>query len=742
MFIASIPARRSFNRIVVRSFRFTVVLLASVLSAAPCAIAQLPTGRDASQAHVNNYPTTMRENVNDRLHGVDVADPYRWLENDRAPEVEEWVGLQADAAKEFLSRIPFRKAVRARLGELNDYEKLWSPRTEKGVTYFMRQTGEQNHGVLYRQRGNAAPEVLLDPSTWSADGTTRLSDWDIEVVGRWLSFSRSSGGSDWQQIMLMDLATKQILTDTINWVKASGASWWKNGFFYGRYDAPSGNASELSSVNKGQKVYYHTIGTSQSSDKLIYEEPSEPEQFNYCWVPEGSNILIRGASKGSDRGSRLWFRPVDNPNAPWKELFISKDASFDMFDVRNDTIYAVSNLNAPNGQVVRMTNIHGKPRIETILPETKNVIDGVSLLGDYLHVIRSVDVKDEVRVYKLTSDPANPVEHVRTIELPGPGSVGGFGGRRTDTMVYYTFTSYTYPTTIFAYDVRTGASRVWRKVEARFNPDDFLARQVFVKSKDGTMVPMFVMHKKGLKYDGMAPTILYGYGGFNITQAPAFNPLYIAWLERGGVFAVANLRGGGEYGESWHEAGIKQRKQNVFDDFIASAEWLIKERITSSARLAINGRSNGGLLVGAAMTQRPELFRVAVPEVGVMDMLRYHMFTIGWNWAADYGTAADKDEFNALLKYSPVHNVRDGVQYPSTMVMTADHDDRVVPAHSFKFAAALQNANTPRTPNPVLMRVETRSGHGAVNTSVMLDGVADKFSFMWYEMGVSPLDAK
>lgn len=713
------------------------LLFLCVFVAAPCAQAQTDPTILLQRAQPA-YPETKRGGVVETLHGTTVADPYRWLEDDRASDVEAWVAAQAATAQQYLSNIPFRASVRNRLAELNNYEKVWSPHTVAGTTYFMRQVGNQNHAVLYRQRGAEAPEVLLDPATWSTDGTVRLSNWDVEETGRWMSFARSNAGSDWQQVLIMDLATKNVYADTINWVKVSGTSWWKDGFFYGRCAAPDGKQSELSSVNNGHMVYYHAVGTPQSSDKLIYEEPGEPEQFNFVWVPDGSNLMFRAASKGSDRGSRIWFRPSDKPLDPWKEVFMSTTASFDMIDVRNDTIYALTNLNAPNGRIVRMINLFGNPRFETILPESKHVIQGASVVGNYLHITKSVDVKDEVDVYRITDDPRNTLQYVRKIELPGPGSVGGFWGRRTDTMLYYTFTSYTHPTTIYTYDVNAGTSNIWRKVEARFNPEDYEAHQVFVPSKDGTRVPMFVMHRKGLQYDGNAPTILYGYGGFNISESPSFNPLRIAWLERGGVYAVANLRGGGEYGETWHEAGIKQRKQNVFDDFIACAEWLIKERVTSNAKLAINGRSNGGLLVGAAMTQRPDLFRVAVPEVGVMDMLRYHMFTIGWNWAADYGTAADESEFKALHAYSPLHNVRQGVDYPSTMVMTADHDDRVVPAHSFKFAAALQHAYSSSGTRPMLMRVETRSGHGAVNTSVMLDGVADKFSFMWYEMGVSP----
>ncbi|MDZ4745410.1 MAG: prolyl oligopeptidase family serine peptidase [bacterium] len=728
----------------IASARLCIVLLVvgvlCILSAFG-AQAQPPANRPGnSRANALVYPPTKLGEVVEKQHGISVADPYRWLENDRAPEVEAWVAAQAATAQQYLDAIPFRRAVRTRLEELNNYEKVWSPRNVKGTTYFMRQTGEEKHAILYRQRSKEERQVLLDPETWSNDGTVRLSDWDVEENGRWLAFSRSSGGSDWQQVMIMDLATRQVLRDTLNWVKVSGTSWWQDGIFYGRYAAPEGGKSELSSVNKGHMVYYHKIGTSQTVDKLVYEEPSEPEQFNFCWVPEGSNLLFRAASKGADRGSRIWFRPADDAAAPWKEVFQSNTASFDIINVRNDTLYALTNLNAPNGRIVRMPHLLHSSSFETILPESKYVIQGVSILGDYIHVTKSVDVKDEVDVYRITRDPRNTLEHVRSIPMPGPGSVGGFGGRRTDTLVYYTFTSYTYPTTIFTYHVATGESKVWRTVKAQFRPEDFVAKQVFVASKDGTRVPMFVMHRKGLKYDGTAPTILYGYGGFNVSESPSFNPLRIAWLEQGGVFVVANLRGGGEYGETWHEAGTKTKKQNVFDDYIACAEWLIKRNVTSASRLAMNGRSNGGLLVGAVMTQRPDLFRVAVPEVGVMDMLRYHMFTIGWNWAADYGTAAEESEFKALLAYSPVHNVRANVEYPSTMVMTADHDDRVVPAHSFKFAAALQHAYTGA--RPMLMRVETRSGHGAVNTAVMLDGVADKFSFMWNEMGVSPVLVK
>ncbi len=683
-----------------------------------------------TRAQLHPLPASPREARVDTIHGIPIADPYRWLEDDHDPKVMQWVAMQRERTETYLATIPFRNALRARLAQLYDYTKFSMPNRHKDLTFFRKQTGTQNHSVLYMQKKGGEPVVLLDPNTWSKDGTIGLDSYDASEDNRYLSYMRTEAGSDWREIHVMDLRTKRYLGDVIKWVKASGVSWWKDGFYYSRYDAPVAGTSELSGVNRGQKIYYHTVGTKQEDDKLVYEDPNEPLQFNGCWVPEESNLLLRWASKGSERGSRIFVRHADKPQEAWHTLFSSTDDQLNIVGVHRDVVYGATTQGAPRGRIVRFTGPLDALKMETVVEQGEHPIVGIGMAGGKLFVIRMIDVHHEVTIYDLNG------KRTGTVTLPGLGTVGGFGGRHDDTTIFYSYTSYTYPTTTFEYDLRTGTSKVWKKAEAQFDPGQFTARQVFVTSKDGTRVPMFLLHRKDFVADGTAPTVLYGYGGFNISQTPAFNPLLVAWLEQGGVYAIANLRGGGEYGEPWHDAGTKLKKQNVFDDAIACAQWLIDQRITTTPRLAINGRSNGGLLVGALMTQRPDLFGVAVPEVGVLDMLRYHLFTIGWNWASDYGTVADEKEFKALLAYSPLHNLRPNVEYPATMVMTADHDDRVVPAHSFKFAAMLQHVYGGQ--RPMLMRVETKSGHGAVNVSTMLDGMADKFAFMWQQMGFVP----
>ncbi len=677
------------------------------------------------------YPPTRRVDVKDTIHGREIADPYRWLENDRDPEVEQWVAEQAAITESYLSRIPYRAPLLARIDALTNFERYSQPWHRAGRTFFYKNDGRQDHSVLYVQEdGASTPEVLLDPNTFSADKTVSLAFADESDDGRYLAFGKSEGGSDWRDIYVMDLTTRKLLPDVIRGVKNGGVNWYRNGFYYSKWDANPGAEKSLTEKNAVQTVYYHTLGTDQKEDVVVFRDPSAPEQFVGCYVLENSRYLIRWVRKASVRGSHIFIRPVDDPNAPWKELYRSDEFSFWPRHDENGVLYGVTDENAPNKRVVRVTDPLGTPRFETIVPEGADVIDGLSFGAGRMFVTRMKDVHHVVEMMDLNG------RSMGTIGLPGLGTVGGFSGQPTDTTLYYTFTSYTYPTTIFSYDVRSGRSTVWHAAKAPFDPADFTAEQVFATSKDGTKVPMFVLSKKGRKRDGTAPTILYGYGGFNVSLAPSFNPNHIAWLEQGGVMVIANLRGGDEYGERWHEAGTKTKKQNVFDDAVACAEWLIANKVTSPSHLAINGGSNGGLLVGAVINQRPDLFRAAVPEVGVMDMLRFHLFTIGWNWQADYGEVSKKDEFEALAAYSPYHNLRAGVAYPSVMVMTADHDDRVVPAHSFKYAAMLQHVYA--GPNPTLLRVQIRSGHGAVNRRKQLENVADRYAFIWKEVGFTP----
>lgn len=687
----------------------------------------------AATAQPTLFPTTRvatrTDDVRDTIFGTVVADPYRWLEDDRDPEVEAWVEVQDRAARQYLERIPFRDAIRKRLQELYTYEKVYGVDRVKDLTFFLRQRDTDNHAVLIRRTGAMVEDTLLNPNTWSEQGTIRLGSWAVSKDVRYLAYAQSEAGSDWQTIYVMDLATKEHLIDTVRWVKVSGINWHDGGFFYSRYPAPEGQSSELSSVNLGHMAMYHRVGTSQDADDVIWKDDGHPDQFHFAWVPEGSSYLLRSSRAGGTKGTSLFYRLAAERQAPWRTLYESDTVELSVVELRGDTLYAQTTENAPNGKLVRVDNFTQPWVVREILPHSTSVLQGVSIRGNKIIATVMRDVFDYTAVYDLDGT------KLHDVELPGLGSVGGFGGRRENATVLYSFSSYTQPSITYEYDPETNRSSVWYAAEVPFDASQIEARQVFVPSKDGTRVPMTILQMKGMPQSGSSPTMLYGYGGFNISMSPGFNALVVPWLEAGGTWAIANLRGGGEYGEAWHEAGTTTRKQNVFDDAIACAEWLINNGITTRDRLAINGRSNGGLLVGAVMTQRPDLFRVALPEVGVLDMLRYHLFTIGWNWARDYGTVAKEDQFRALLAYSPYHNVRPGTAYPATMVMTADHDDRVVPAHSFKFAAALQAA-VASSAGPILMRVERQSGHGAVNTDTLLQGIADKLAFALYHMGV------
>lgn len=684
------------------------------------------------------YPKTAKVGQTDDYHGTKVEDPYRWLEDDRSKETEAWVAEQNKVTFGYLDKIPFRGALRARLDKLYDYPKYTAPSKKRDLYFFRKNAGLQNQAVLYVQKGlDGAPETLIDPNTLSPDGTTRLGGTAPSKDARHLAYSLSQSGSDWQQIKVMDLTTRQNLPDTVEWVKVSGISWAGDGFFYSRYDAPKESDKTYSAKNEYHKVYFHKLGTAQSDDQLIYEnkEPSSSQRFHGAYVTDDERFLMlsvsdRGAGKD---GNAVFVRDLSKGGREFKPLTDQNfKYQYGVLGNIDDKLLVFTNDNAPNGKVLLVDA--ARPDIEgakVVLPEQPEPLDGASHVGGKIIATYMKDVSNRVKVF----DESGKFEN--EIALPAIGTVGGFGGERDDREVFYTFTSFTFPPTIYRYDLKTQKSTLFRAPEIKdFDPDAYETKQVFYPSKDGTKVPMFIVHKKRLKLDGQNPTLLYAYGGFNVALNPNFVSTGLAWLEQGGVYAVSNLRGGSEYGEKWHEQGMKGRKQNVFDDFIAAAEWLKANKYTSTEKLAIQGGSNGGLLVGAVMTQRPDLVRVALPAVGVMDMLRYHKFTIGYNWAAEYGSSDKADEFAYLFKYSPLHNLKAGASYPATLVTTADHDDRVVPAHSFKFAAALQEKQA--GDQPVLIRIETKSGHGASNTTKQLDTTADVYAFTMYNLGMTP----
>jgi len=700
------------------------VLLATGLLLAPSAPAQELV-----------YPTTPRVDQVDDYFGTRVPDPYRWLEDDTASAVKRWVEAQNAVTFAYLETIPFRNRLRARLEQLYNYPRYGAPSRTGPYYLFSKNDGLQNQSVLYIQKGlDGTPEVLIDPNTLSADGTVRLGAAALSKDGRYFAYGLSRGGSDWQEFLVMETATRKPLADRIRWVKVSGLSWYGDGFFYSRYPAPDDTTKALSGSNEHHRVYYHRLGTPQSADELVFEDPAEPRRFHTVRVTDDRRLLILNVSdrsRAGNDGNAFWVRDLAAGETTFRPVVTTFTDSYGVVDHVDGKLLVMTNRNAPNWRVVEIDLARPEEaHWREVLPERPEPLDGVSAAGGRLFATYLKDATHRGYVYDLTG----ALE--REIELPTLGRVGGFGGEREDTEVFYTFFSFTYPPTIYRYDIATGRSVVFRNTEVPFQPADFVTEQVFFTSKDGTRVPMFLVHQRGLAKDGRRPTLIYGYGGFNITQGPSFNPLHVALLEQGGVYALVNLRGGGEYGEAWHQAGMLLRKQNVFDDFIAAAEWLQANGWTSKDRCALQGGSNGGLLVGAVMTQRPDLCQVALPAVGVMDMLRYHKFTIGWNWAAEYGSSEEPEHFRNLLSYSPLHNLKPGVAYPATLVTTADHDDRVVPAHSFKFAARLQEAH--RGPNPVLIRIETRSGHGAVSTAKRLDETADLYSFMWYNLGFTP----
>jgi len=675
------------------------------------------------------YPETRKDTtVVDDYFGTKVADPYRWLEDDLSEETGAWVKAQNELTFGYLDKIPFRDQIKERLTELWDYEKFSAPSVKGDYTYFYKNDGLQNQSVMYRQQGDGEPEVFLNPNEFSSDGTTSLAGVSFTKDGSKLAFQISEGGSDWRKVIVMDAETKEILEDTLIDIKFSGISWKGNdGFYYSSYDKPK-EGSELSGLTQYHKLFYHQLGTAQSSDKLVFGGDATPRRYIGGGVTEDGNYLIISAAT-STTGNELYIQDLRKEGSEIVQIIDNFENDHWVIHSEGEKLFIKTNMNAPNGKVVSTSIKNPMPDTWVdFIAESENVLRvgtaGGKFFANYL--------KDATSMV-LQIDAEGNVE--REIELPGVGSAGGFGGELEDTEFYYSFTSYVYPPTIFKYDIASGTSEVYKESGVKFDPTQFESKQVFYTSKDGTKVPMIITHKKGLELDGTNPTMLYGYGGFNISLTPNFSTSNIVLMENGGVFAVANLRGGGEYGEKWHSAGTKTQKQNVFDDFIAAAEWLIANKYTSSEKLAVAGGSNGGLLVGATMTQRPDLMRVAFPAVGVLDMLRYHKFTSGAGWTYDYGNSDESEEmFKYLLGYSPVHNTKAGTHYPATMVTTADHDDRVVPAHSFKFAAALQDAHVGA--NPVLIRVDVKAGHGAGKpTSMIIQEQADKWAFMFYNMG-------
>ncbi len=678
------------------------------------------------------YPEVRKdETVIDNYFGTKVADPFRWLEDDNSKETEEWVTEQNKATFSYLEKIPFRNNIRKRLDELYNYERYSTPFAESDYLFYFKNDGKQNQAVMYYQEGlDGEPKVLLDPNALSEDGTVAVNSTKISEDGRYLAYSISRSGSDWNEIYVREIETGKDLNDKIEWVKFSGINWLDDGFYYSRYDAPDDNHT-YSSKNEFHKVYYHKLGTTQAQDRLVHHDAENPQRTFNINVTETDKALILSESK-STSGNAIYFKDVNKPDSKFKLLAPGFDYEYWVIDYINGTLFVLTNDGAPNQRLVMIDPKNPqKENWEDLIPEGKSVLEDVSFCGGKIIAKYLKDASSLLALYSMEG------RLEKKIQLPGMGTVGSINGKLEDNAAFYSFVSFTNPGTVYQYNVDSNTSEVFKKSNVNFNINEYETQQVFYTSKDGTKIPMFITAKKGLKLTGDNPTLLYGYGGFNISILPKFKPDVLFLLENGGVFAQANIRGGGEYGETWHKAGTKLQKQNVFDDFIAAAEYLINNKYTSSSKLAVNGRSNGGLLIGACMTQRPDLFKVALPAVGVMDMLRFHKFTIGWAWTDDYGSSDNEDEFKALHKYSPLHNLKQGVSYPATLVTTADHDDRVVPAHSFKFISTLQEKHVGT--NPVLIRIDVKAGHGAGKPiSKIMDEQADIWAFTFYNWGLTP----
>jgi prolyl oligopeptidase len=688
----------------------------------------------AFQVHARQitYPKTAKVDHVDDYFGTRVADPYRWLEDDTSAAVAAWVQAQNEVTFSYLSNIPYRDKIKERLTAIWNYPRFGMPFREGKRYYYYKNDGLQNQSVLYAQENPDAPgEVFIDPNTFSTDGTVALGSLAFSRDGSRLAYSISRSGSDWAEIVVMDAATKTV-SDTLKWVKFSGISWYGDGFYYSRYDAPSDAGTALTKKNEFHKVYFHRAGTGQDADVLVYQDTTQAEYLFGVSVTEDESIALLSASRGSSDGNALYYRFTKDPGTKFLPITTSTDDRIYAVENVGEKMILFTNKKAPNGKLM-LFDPAGPDEKEwkTIVPEKEEVLSGVNSAGGKLFLTYIKDVSHRVYVYDFNG----LLE--REIQLPVIGTAGGFGGKKEDRELFFSVTSFTSPATIYRYDVASGDYKLYRKTDIDFNADNYVTKQVFYKSKDGTRIPMFITYRKDIVLDGSNPTLLYGYGGFNVNMMPSFSVTRLAFIEQGGVYALANLRGGGEYGEKWHEAGMKLNKQNVFDDFIAAAEYLVAEKYTSPAKLAIQGGSNGGLLIGAVTNQRPDLFRVALPAVGVMDMLRFHKFTIGWAWVADYGSSDDSVQFRNLLSFSPLHNIREGAAYPAVLVTTADHDDRVVPAHSFKYISTLQEKY--RGPNPVLIRIETKAGHGGGKpTSKVIEEYADIYAFTFFNLGVTP----
>ncbi len=679
------------------------------------------------------YPVAKKTDSVDVYFGKKVNDPYRWLEDDNSEETALWVTEENTVTNAYLDKIPFRPALEKRLTEIWNYPKYGVPFNKGDYYFFFKNNGVQNQSVMYIQNGlDGDPEVLLDPNTLSEDGTVALSSLGISKDGSYLAYGISRGGSDWNEIYVMNIATREILEDHINWVKFSGISWKGDGFFYSSYDEPK-EGDELSGQNQFHKVYFHQLGKSQKDDLLIFEDNDNPLRNFYAYLTEDEKFLIIGETE-STSGNALYAAKLNKlTDIKFTKIAEGFDYDYNVVDNIGDELLLITNHKAPNKKLILTQYNNSDPtKWNILIPESENVLEGASLVGELLFTQYLKDASSKAYFYNIDGS------FVRELELPAIGTLSGFNGEKNKNTAFYGFTSFTFPSSVYKFDVANGKSALMHSSEVDFDPEKYITNQIFYESKDGTKVPMFIIHKKGLKMDGNNPTMLYAYGGFNISLTPSFSISRSAFIEQGGIYVMANLRGGGEYGEEWHEAGTKLQKQNVFDDFIYAAKYLIKNKYTSSEKLAIIGGSNGGLLVGACMTQQPELFKVAIPIVGVMDMLRYHNFTIGWAWASDYGRSDDDEEmFKYLLGYSPLHNIKKGVNYPATLAITADHDDRVVPAHTFKFMATLQENNGGK--NPVLVRIETKAGHGAGKpTTKQISEAADMYSFIMYNLGMKP----
>ena len=697
----------------------------------PFTLAVIVMSFQACDRNKIKYPVTKKVDVVDNYFGVNVADPYRWFEDDKAEGLSEWINAQNEITFNYLSKIPYRETLRERLSELWNYSSISTPYIKAGKVFFFKRDGLQNQSVFYMQNSlHDEPKVLIDPNTFSEDGTVAISQISISGKADYAAYAIADGGSDWMKIMVRDIKTGKDLADEIRWVKFSGIEWFKDGFFYSRYDEPK-DGSELTNVNQFHKVYYHKLGTKQSEDRLIFHNQEYPLRNYGAQVTSDENFLIISETE-STHGNSLYISNLHKRDQDFLNLTTSFEYSYYVIDHVDGYLYVLTNYRSPKYKLIKI-NINSLDigNWIDVLPESKDVLESCVLAGGKIIATYIEDVKSRVEVYDLNG------EKLHQITLPTIGTAGGVSASFKDQTAFFTFTSFTVPSVVYSFDTKTYELKEYFRPNINFDFDNYEVKQIFYKSKDGTEVPMFIVHKKGLELNGQNPTLLYGYGGFNASMMPSFAPSRLVWLENGGVYALANIRGGGEYGENWYRSGTKLNKQNVFDDFIAAAEYLIAENYTSAKKLAIQGGSNGGLLIGAVVNQRPDLFKVALPQVGVMDMLRFHLFTIGWAWVNDYGSSEDSVQFLNLYKYSPIHNVKSNPGYPAILVTTADRDDRVVPAHSFKYIATLQEKQG-KGANPKLIRIQTRAGHSAgTPTSMRIEEAADTYSFIFYNLNVN-----